>query len=214
MDVDFYADPSCAWSWAAYRWLDEVASRRQLRPIYRPFSLSLRDGTERLPPLVASVRQAAHRALRVAAGIADDGARWAFAGAVGAALYRDAAERRATLCDVEEALSRVGLDRQLARAADEPDIDSVIARSMDGLATLLPRPAGDPQRIPIVVVGPPGHQVAFHGPLLDPAPTGSRAVQLWDALEAVVEVPGLYEISRPRPAAHSLVRALSAGGHR
>jgi hypothetical protein len=42
---------------------------------------------------------------------------------------------------------------------------------------------------------------------MDPVPSGHLAVRLWDAVETVAQLPGIYEISRPRPTTHSLVGA-------
>ena len=42
MDVELWADPACAWSWAAYLWLDSVASDKDLTITIHPFSLEIR----------------------------------------------------------------------------------------------------------------------------------------------------------------------------
>ena len=41
--------------------------------------------------------------------------------------------------------------------------------------------------------------VGFLGPVLAAPPTGADALRLWDALVALAAVPGVLEVSRPRP---------------
>jgi 2-hydroxychromene-2-carboxylate isomerase len=209
MDVDLYADPSCPWSWAAYLWLDEVASRRQVQVAMRPFSLLLRDGTGHLPPSRRAGREQAHRALRVAAAIESDEARNAFYAAVTGPVYAALAAGRSPTVDVAAALRQVGLDPALAALADDARLDAKIARSMRSLAELLPVREPAVPRIPVIVLHAEHGPVASHGPLLDPVPRGREAVQLWDATDQLLRLPGVYGLTRPRPASHSLVAAAS-----
>jgi hypothetical protein len=41
--------------------------------------------------------------------------------------------------------------------------------------------------------------VGLLGPVVSPPPTGAEAVRLWDAVVAFTTVPGVLELSRPRP---------------
>ena len=41
--------------------------------------------------------------------------------------------------------------------------------------------------------------VGFLGPVLAAPPTGAEALRLWDAVVALAAVPGVLELSRPRP---------------
>lgn len=205
MDVDLYADPSCPWSWAAYLWLDDVAPRRQLRLRVRPFSLWLRDGSGSLPPLVRGAREQAHGALRVAASISAGEARNAFYAAVTASSYADLAAGRAPELDLVQALLAAELDPALARHAADAGLDAGIAEGMRSLAELLPVDERAVQRIPVIVLHTARGPVGCHGPLLDPAPHGRQAAQLWDATEQLLQLPGVYGISRSRPTRHSLL---------
>jgi hypothetical protein len=58
--------------------------------------------------------------------------------------------------------------------------------------------AGRPVGTPTIVLhqGPP---VGFLGPVLAAPPTGTDALALWDAVMALAAVPGVLELSRPRP---------------
>lgn len=205
MDVELYADPSCPWSWAAYLWLDRVSPRRQLRLVHRPFSLALRDGTEHLPSAKRRAREQAHRALRVATAIDDDGLRWAFFAAVTAPAFAALAAARPPAFDIPAAVAAVGLDVDIAGQADDTDLDARISQDMRRAAELLPSTEPRGLRIPLLVIGPPQYRTALLGPLLDPVPSGQLAIRLWDAVETVSQLSGMYEISRPRPTSHSLV---------
>jgi hypothetical protein len=52
--------------------------------------------------------------------------------------------------------------------------------------------------VPVVVPETPAGR-GFLGPIVFPPPTGADALALWDALIALAVVPGIYEISSPRP---------------
>lgn len=197
MDVDLYADPSCHWSWAAYRWLDDVAPRRQLRPRLRPFSLTLRDGTEHLPAALGNARRNCHRALRVCAAIADESRRWDFFRALCEPIYAARASGGNQEVDIAGALGATGLGDDLLRAADNPAGDVSVRASMGTVRALLPA-AEQVLRIPVVVLHCGPEQHALQGPLLDPVPTGAEGVQLWDAIERVATLPGFHGLSRPR----------------
>jgi len=41
--------------------------------------------------------------------------------------------------------------------------------------------------------------VGFLGPVVAAPPTGAEALRLWDAVVALAAVPGVLELSRPRP---------------
>jgi len=63
--VELFVDPACLWSWLTSRWLVEVAPKRGLEVRWRPYSLLLRDGPDRLEDWKAAVWGASLRAVRV-----------------------------------------------------------------------------------------------------------------------------------------------------
>ena len=92
-----------------------------------------------------------------------------------------------------ECLGVCGLDAHLIEAAgaekwDVPIIEAMeVAYQYGGYKTQTPT---------IVVRTDPPH--GFKGPVMAPAPTGERAVRLWDAIQVLSEEPGFFEITRPR----------------
>ncbi len=43
-----------------------------------------------------------------------------------------------------------------------------------------------------------GAEHTYFGPVLSPAPTGDRALELWDAYVVLGSIDGIYEIKRTR----------------
>ena len=56
---------------------------------------------------------------------------------------------------------------------------------------------GHKTQTPTIVVraDPP---YGFKGPVMAPAPTGSAALRMWDAIQVLAQEPGFFEITRPR----------------
>ena len=203
MDVELYVDPTCAWSWTAFQWLDEVAQSRQLRIRLRPYSLVLRNGVDGLPEPLRSARLAGHRSLRILAAL-DDAARCAYFHALVAPFY--AARTRPTL-DITSALAAIG-EPAYAAAAEDERWDDAIRESMAAARDVVGTDADCEPTIPVVAFEAADRTIAFQGPLLDPAPTRRDGLVLWDMIETMGRVPGLFELSRPH-GRHSLVRALA-----
>src|SRR5690606_22202624 len=67
MNIQFYFDPSCPFSWITSRWLIRVATQRELVIDWRPFSLALKNnelGVESTDMYVQAHQQL-HRVLRI-----------------------------------------------------------------------------------------------------------------------------------------------------
>jgi hypothetical protein len=86
-----------------------------------------------------------------------------------------------------------GLDAGLLRAADDETWDTLIVQSMETAYAF----GGAKTQTPTIVVraDPP---YGFKGPVMAPAPTGSAAIRLWDAVQVLAQEPGFFEITRPR----------------
>lgn len=196
MRVDFFVDPSCPWSWLTSRWLAEVAPQRGLKLQWRSYSLLLRSGTEGLQDWQAAYRRGAHRAVRVMEALHSDnpdGVGRFYQTLMPQAIAAHYAGRP-PYQDLEGTLVATGLAPSHALAADDAAWDAVIRRSMAEAFAL----AGGVIGTPVIVLHrePP---VAFMGPVVAPAPTGVDALALWDAFVALAAVPGVFELSRPRP---------------
>jgi 2-hydroxychromene-2-carboxylate isomerase len=194
--VDFFVDPGCLWTWLTSRWLVEVAPQRNLDLQWRPYSLLLRDGTQGLEDQTVAIRTASHRAVRVMAALRrDDPA--AVPRFYEALLPRTFAAVNAggpPFAELDGTLVAAGLAPAYAAAADDVAWDEPIRQSMaEAFAA-----AGGVVGTPTIVLDqdPP---VGFLGPVVAAPPTGADALALWDAVVTLAAVPGVLEVSRPRP---------------
>lgn len=196
MRVDLFVDPACMWSWLTARWLVEVAPKRGLQVQFRSYSLLLRSGPEGLEDWKRALWGASHRAVRVmqALGADDPDGVGGFYEALiiqGVAAYNHG---RPPFADLEGALIAAGLAPTHAAAADEAAWDEPIRRSMAEASAVVGEGVGTPALV--LHRHPP---VGVLGPLISPLPTGTDALRLWDAVVAFATVPGVLELSRPRP---------------
>jgi hypothetical protein len=101
---------------------------------------------------------------------------------------------RPLFSDLPATLAAAGLDSRYAAAAYDERWDAAIRKSMADVYGII----GDGVSTPVTVLWLDG-PIGFRGPLLSPAPTGADALRLWDSLVKLASVPGVFEISRPRP---------------
>jgi DSBA-like thioredoxin domain len=196
MDVEFYFDPVCTWSWAASRWLVEVAPHRNLRLHWRSFSKLIGQGMQGIDDWDLTSRTASHRALRIIEAVRVDHPE--VIGELYEALLTRAVTERAEVnppfSNLPAVLEEVGLDRRYSGAAYDERWDEVIRKSMADACAVVGEGAGTPVTV-LWLDRPTG----FQGPLVCPAPTGADALALWDAFARLASLPGVFEISRPRP---------------
>lgn len=196
MDVEFFFDPVCTWSWVASRWLNEVAPRRGLQVSWRSFSKLIGLGTQGLRDWDLTSRTASHRALRVMEAVRVDhpDAIQRLYEAMIARAMEEHAKIRPLFSDLPATLKAAGLDARYAGAAYDERWDDVIRKSMADVYAVV----GEGAHTPMTVLWL-DRPVGFQGPLVSPAPTGPDALDLWDSLVRLAGIPEVFEISRPRP---------------
>ncbi len=199
--VEVFVDPSCPWAWITARWVREVAPSRDLVVVWRSYCLEIRDDYDVAPTVSADYRQIAlkghalsHRMLRIF-----EAARAASGEEAVDRLYTEwgrryfAGPRPRTESLLTDCVGAAGFDPQLAEAADDAEWDEPICRSMEVAYAF----GGPKTQTPTIVVwADPPH--GFKGPVMAPAPQGPAALRLWDAVQALSEFPGFFEITRPR----------------
>ncbi len=207
MDVEFFFDPVCTWSWAASRWLIEVAPQRDLRLYWRSFSKLIGQGTQGIDDWDLTSRTASHRALRMIEAVRADHPE--VIGDLYEALLSRAiieqAEVNPPFSNLPAVLEETGLDSAYAGAAYDERWDEVIRKSMADAYAVVGEGAGTP--VTVLWLDRP---VGFQGPLVCPAPTGTDALRLWDAFVRLAGLPGVFEISRPRPRRQQIPPAWTA----
>ena len=177
------------------RWVvDEVAPHRDLNVVWQPISLmfknDVRPDDEHYPAVYKT-----HQMLRVMeavrAELGDDAVqRWYLL--AGATVHHD---RERDTADFAGMLDPLGFDRQLAEAADDEAWDVEIRKRMDiGLEL-----AGDDIGTPIIAMdNSEGERQGYFGPVITRVPPGDLSLKLWDALRAMMDVPGFWELKRTR----------------
>ena len=97
--------------------------------------------------------------------------------------------------DFAAMLDRLGFDQHLAEAADDEAWDVEIRKRMDiGLEL-----AGDDIGTPIIAMdNSEGERQGYFGPVITRVPPGDLSLKLWDALRAMMDVPGFWELKRTR----------------
>ena len=108
---------------------------------------------------------------------------------LGTLIHHDDDER---LVRLAEGIAAAGLPADLIVAGSDSSWDAVLIESTDRAVDLVGKDAG----IPIVVID--GAEHSYFGPVLSPAPTGAKALELWDAYVVLGSIDGIYEIKRTR----------------
>ncbi|WP_029214517.1 DsbA family protein [Kallotenue papyrolyticum] len=187
----FLFDPACPWAWRAALWIRVTARLRPLSITWELLSLTELNrerldaaGLER-----AQRRQPALRLLQAAGMQHGNAALDRLYAALGQAVHaaRCSLEQRATLAD---ALRAAELPEALLAACDDTTLDQrIVARARQAMAE-------GAFGVPTLYLA--DQSAPFFGPVLDPAPTGEVAGQLWDHLVALASTPGFYELKRAR----------------
>lgn len=195
--VDIWVDPACPFAWLTSRWLVEVERHRPIDVSFHIMSLSvLNAGRDGLSEFYRDLVDRAWGAVRVMIA-----AETQHGPQITRSLY-EALASRIHLHDrpqdqslYVDALTEVGLPISLAAAADTRDFDDLLRVShhqgMD--------PVGQEVGTPVIHL--PGHDgeiVAFFGPVINEAPRGEAACQLWDGVMLVTTTPEFFELKRSR----------------
>ncbi len=159
------------------RAIKEVVPRRDLDVTWRSYCLEIRDDygvastfPEELRDRVMAKHAASHRMLR---------------------FFGDAS--RSDDPAFLECLTACGLDADLLDAGDDSKWDKPIVEAMDAAYAF----GGHKAQTPVIVVrSDPPH--GFKGPVMALAPTGERAVRLWDAIQVLSRDRDFFEMTRPR----------------
>lgn len=174
------------------RWVvDEVEPHRDIEVTWQPISLFLKNEPEEGSDAHAAVHFT-HCLLRVLESVRA-------AGGDVQSLYLEYGRRihhdKDRAFDVADALEAAGLDRSHADAFDDARWDDEIRQRMDrGLAL-----CGDDVGTPIIAMDDKhGDRAGYFGPVITRVPDTETALELWDGLRAMINVPGFWELKRTR----------------
>lgn len=190
--VQFYFDPVCPWTWITSRWLVEVAEHRDLQITWNQFSLRYHSKPNPGYDWLRQEMEDQHPGMRVLAATKQrhgNAAVGRLYTSLGTLIHHEDDEH---LVRLAEGIAAAGLPADLIEAGSDAGWDAVIIESTDRAVDLVGKDAG----IPIVVID--GAEHTYFGPVLSPAPTGDKALELWDAYVVLGSIDGIYEIKRTR----------------
>ena len=203
MNVDFFFDPICPWCWITSRWLNDVASDRDLTVNFKPFSLAIKNNV--LDPntqgLYAEASRSTHRLLRVVESVrkeyGDDAAGQLYT-EIGRKIHVDGEKTTEWISFLLDSLK---LDTAHAEAADDEAFDSIIEASMDEAFAAVGTDVG----VPIIKTDTKSGPQGFFGPVISVLPEHEEGLALWDGISAMISYPSFFELKRTREAAPDTV---------
>ncbi len=198
-DLEFFWDPVCPWAWLTSRWVVNVMAEHPMEVDWRFIALRIvneeRDYEKDFRPGYERGHTRGLEMLRVAAALREQAgvdAVLPYYTAVGEALHL---HKRHTDFDepagFESVLRDLGHPVSLASAALDSGYDVAIREET---AEALRRTGGN-IGTPVLTFGPPDGP-SFFGPVINKAPKGAAAVELWDAVVALGSNPNFSELKR------------------
>ncbi len=177
------------------RWVvEEVAPNRDLNITWQPISLMFKNDVAKDAEQYDAVYKT-HQMLRVMEAIrAELGAeavqRWYRV--CGTTIHND---QRLDDAEIATLLQHLGFDPKLAEAADDEQWDAEIRTRMDQGLELAGNDIGTPI---IALANSDGDKQGYFGPVITRVPPGDQSLKMWDALTAMMDVPGFWELKRTR----------------
>ena len=203
-DLEFFFDPVCPWAWVTSRWVVEVAEQRSYEVEWRFICLRIVNEEKAFEQDPTSPYGRVHGAGRMMLRAAAAAKLTAGNDAV-ARLYTELGNRlhlqgrgtseirEGNFSLIEEAIVAAGLGSDVATAVDDEKWDDVLREET---AVALSRTGSD-VGTPIITFSPGTiEEASFFGPVLNRIPRGAEATEIWDTVERLARVPGLFELKR------------------
>jgi len=202
-DLDFFFDPVCPWAWITSRWVSNVSEQRSYEVDWRFISLWIlneENTREWYTPQYRAGHYLGQQGLRIADAIrlgeSDPTAVGRWYTAVGTALHVGAQRevaRDASLDWYRGLLESANFDAHYVDAADDDSHDAYIRAETELALSRTGKDVGTP----ILTFHPDAdNEASFFGPVISKAPTGTEALELWDAVEKLATMSGMAELKR------------------
>jgi hypothetical protein len=198
-DLEFFWDPVCPWAWITSRWVVNVLAEKPMEVDWRFISLRMvnhdKDYEKDFRPGYERGHTRGLELLRVAAAVRTELGRDAVLPLYTAFGRTIHIERNATAFDdpsgVEAVLDDLDYPAALAPAATSKAYDDLIwSETMEALDR-----CGGNIGTPVLSFSPPDGP-SFFGPVINLAPKGREAIELWDAVMALGSNPHFSELKR------------------
>jgi len=176
------------------RWVvDEVAPARDLNITWQPISLKLKNKPEEDSPFFAPVDRT-YKMLRVMESVRaaeGDAAVFPLYWEFGSRIHHD----QAFEFEIADALESAGLPTTHAAAFESDEFDLEIQTRHDAGIAL----AGEDIGTPIIAFdNRDGVKQAYFGPVISQVPNTEDSLAMWDALVAMMNIDGFWELKRTR----------------
>ncbi|GGQ50382.1 DsbA family protein [Couchioplanes azureus] len=191
MEVTYFFDPACPFSWRTSRWLVAVAPERDLTLRWRAFSLTILNGGD-VPEAHRAAAAASSRALRLVEALRADH-RDDAAAAFYAELGTRSHEAGVPVSDgiVAQAATAAGI-ADAGALLDDASWDEAVRESHE----LAFGSAGPDVGSPVLLVEGAGR--AVHGPVIGDVPARAEALAIWDAVVALARSDTFFTLTRGR----------------
>ncbi|CAB4632421.1 unannotated protein [freshwater metagenome] len=196
MKATFWFDPMCPWAWITSRWVLEVEKVRDVQVNWQIMSLGvLNEGNEVSAEFAELIKRTWRpvRVLHAAAKQHGEQVVLPLYTAMGNRLHLE--KQKDVDIVIAAALAEVGLEADLAAAADSTEFDDLVRASHANAVATSGKGVGTPV---IAIDDLDGNAVGFFGPIMTPIPRGEAAGKMWDGFVLVAQVPGVVEIKRTR----------------
>ena len=203
-DLEFFFDPVCPWAWITSRWVVNVSEQRDYEVDWRFISLWLlnEDNTKDwYTPQYRAGHYRGHQSLRIADSIrlgegGDPAAVGRWYTALGTEIHTQG--RRKQFAEdstgfLRGVLEACEFDSRHLDAADDDGHDEHLRADTELALSRTGRDVGTP-----ILTFHPGAETeaSFFGPVISKAPTGTEALELWDAVEKLATMSGMAELKR------------------
>lgn len=199
MNVTFYFDLSCPYSWITSRWLLQVSAQRDINITWKPFCLAIKNNELEVEPSEGKNAQAhrdALRALRVLMAAHQQHGTTLIDGYTAAGMVRHILGEALDDQGIESMLrDQLQLPVELASHADDTTYDDQFQANIDEAVAVAGKNIGVPT---IVYELADGTKQGYFGPVLSELPALDQSLDIWDGLAKLATVSSFYELKRDR----------------
>lgn len=197
MEVEFYFDPLCPYSWIASRWLLRVQNKREIKVNWLPFSLAIKNNaktgkeTSHAATQLASLKllrvilkaQADHKVSLIDAY-----------SSAGNLIHIEQQELNDEL--IKQFLESLQLPYALFTSVNDSSFDDILKQNIEQAVTVTGKDVG----VPIIIFNTEsGQRQGYFGPVFNQLPSPAEELPLWDALSVLASSPSFYELKRQLP---------------